>query len=321
MAESGRRVLVVTNMWPSAAAPWAGIFVREQVEALRAAAPEWDFEVLEIAGGRGRSDYLLAIPRVRRAARGRDLVHAHYGLTGATVAAARVSAPLVVTLHGSDVNIGWQRALSRPAVRRAAAVLAASERMRSLLGGQDVRVLPSGVDMDRFRPLERESARRRLGMAADRPVALFPAAPGNPLKGYELFQAAVAELPRQPAVEARTMGNVPREQVPALLCAVDVVVLTSRSEGSPMVVKEALACGTAVVGVDVGDVARLVGGLPGCAVVEREPAAIAAAVGRALGAKGAAARDARRRRNLELGLDSGSVARRVLGVYHQVLEG
>ncbi|HUF12397.1 MAG TPA: glycosyltransferase [Longimicrobiales bacterium] len=317
-----RRILVVTNMWPADERDYTGIFVREQVEALRRAASHWTFDVLEIAGRRGRVDYLVAVPRVRRALRrGYDAVHAHYGLTGATVALARPSAPLLITLHGNDVNWGWQLPISRIGARRAAEVIAVSEQLRRSFGHERTRVLPCGVATDRFRPLDRSAARARLGIRADAVVVLFPAHPDNPIKDHALFRAALDALPPviQERVVERTLGAVPPADVPLEMAVADVVVLTSVAEGSPMVVKEALACGTPVVSVDVGDVRRVLEGLPGCAIVARDAGALAAAIEASVvsgvpGAEGPATAE-RRRRVFELGLDAEAIARELLGTY------
>ena len=95
--------------------------------------------------------------------------------------------------------------------------------------------------------------------------------------------------------------------------AVDVVLLTSDSEGSPVAVKEALATLTPVVSVPVGDLTDLLAGLPGCAVAPRDPRALADAVLNALTVRDPALRD----RALEFSHDR--VAQQVVEVYNRVL--
>jgi glycosyltransferase involved in cell wall biosynthesis len=96
--------------------------------------------------------------------------------------------------------------------------------------------------------------------------------------------------------------------------AANVAVLTSMREGAPVVVKEALACLTPVVSVPVGDISDLVAGMPGCAIVPREPEALATAVGKAL----EAGRDPRLRESM-VAYGRRPIAQRVLGVYRRVL--
>jgi teichuronic acid biosynthesis glycosyltransferase TuaC len=112
------RVLVVTNMFPTLAEPWFGTFVKEQVDDLRSAGVEVD--VMSFDGRMSRREYVWAMRDVRRAVKRRhyDLVHAHYGLSGA-VALAQRSAPVVTTFHGSDTGyVKWQRVVSWFVARR-----------------------------------------------------------------------------------------------------------------------------------------------------------------------------------------------------------
>jgi teichuronic acid biosynthesis glycosyltransferase TuaC len=319
------RVLVVTNMWPGERNPYYGIFVQRQVEALRRARPQWTFDVFTMAGHRGRIDYLAAVPRLRRVlAAGYDLVHAHYGLAGATAALAGAD-PLVMTLHGGDVNIGWQRPLTRLAARRSAAVIAVSERLKSAFGEADLPVISCGVSTETFRPRDRAEARRRAGIREEAIVLLFPADPSVPVKDYPLFQEAMARVAASQGAEVVELAlGVAADEVPWRMAAADVVVLTSKEESGPLVVKEAVACGIPAVAVDVGDAASTLRDLPGCAIVPRTPDAIAEAVIGVLESpdrgRGPEADALRRQRVFDLGLDEASIAERVAEVYETVLD-
>ncbi len=331
--DGGPRALVLTNMWPTAGDPARGTFVSRQVEDVRLAAPEWTLELMQIDGRRGRLEYGRAVTRLRRRLRSGayDLVHAHYGLTGA-VAATQRDAPVVVTLHGSDLNIRWQRRISRFGVSRAAARIYVSARLRRLDGG-DGEVIPCGVDLDAFRPASRHAARDRIGVDPDGVVVLFPGDPARPVKDHALFRATLGVLPPRwrERVRPATLGGVRPEDVPHHLCAADAVLLTSRYEGAGSVAKEAVACGVPIASVDVGDVAHAVAGVPGCAVAGRDPGSLARALVRALelgaepepeGGQPSAARQrvagVGRQRLIDLRMDAGSVAARVLSVYRRV---
>ena len=321
------RVLVVSNMWPGEGSPHVGVFVQRQVEALRTARPAWTFDVATIAGPRGRSDYLRAAFRLRRMMRtGRyDLAHAHYGLTGLSAVIGGVR-PLVLTLHGGEIEVPWQTPLTRLAMRRSAAVIAVSEWVRSRFADTRMRVIPCGVQTDVFVPGDRATARQRLGLPADAAVVLFPADPREPIKDHALYRAAMERVRHSvPDAVELTLG-VPPAEVPQRMVAADLVMVTSRMESGPLVVKEALACGVPVVSVDVGDVRETTAGVPGCEVVDtRDAHALALAAARVLQLPGrgrdASLDAARRRRIAELHLDDGSVAGRVLEVYDDVLAG
>ncbi|MBA3843666.1 MAG: glycosyltransferase [Actinobacteria bacterium] len=296
-------VLVFTNMWPSPGDPY-GTFVAAQVDDLRAAGAH--VSVLEFDARGARGAYLTAARELRRrvAAEQPDLVHAHYGLTG-FVAQAERAVPTVTTFHGSDAHVPWQRRLSRIAARNSTPV-AVSREIAELIRRPDAAVIPMGVDTDHFRPMPRSEARETLGLDPARRYVLFPAGRSNAIKRYDLFAAAIAGL----EVEGLPFEGYSRDEARLLLNAVDALLLTSAHEGSPVTVREALACDTPVVSVSVGDVAETLSGLPGCAVVAADPARLASAVELALDAP----RDGTLRERA-LGSSRPAIAARLLELY------
>ena len=178
------RVLIVTNMWPSPERPAFGVFVRDQVEALRGLAIadlEIDVEVLP------PSTYLRAIPGLRRRRRAThyDIVHAHFGLT-LWPALAVPAAAHAVTLHGTDLRHPRTGVITRAGLRYADLVATVGEDLAAELpvprSGQHRAILPCGVATDRFRPLPRAAAREHLGLKADGRYLLLPADPARPGK-------------------------------------------------------------------------------------------------------------------------------------------
>jgi teichuronic acid biosynthesis glycosyltransferase TuaC len=277
------RILTVTNMYPHDGSPSFGIFVREQVEDLRRLGAVVD--VLPFDGRRRRTEYADAARRVRVAIREArwDVVHAHYGLAGA-VALAQTSVPVVTTFHGSDTGlIRWQRRVSWLVARRSTPIFVergGAER----LGVPNAAVIPCGVDLDVFRLSSREEARARLGWDRPGPHVLLPGSRSVPHKGPELFDAVVGRVRESlPTTNAVALEGFTRDQVRDVLNAVDVTLMTSLSEGAPVAVKESLACETPVVSVPVGDVERVVAGLPGCAIRPRDVRLLAQAVIDAIG--------------------------------------
>jgi teichuronic acid biosynthesis glycosyltransferase TuaC len=279
------RVLVVTNMWPTPVDPAFGVFVRDQVEALRARGVAVDVRFID--GRASTLAYARAIPAVRRAvlAGGYDLVHAHYVLSGLAVHLARRGGPvppLVVTYHGIEVFRGWQSVLSRWLVPRVERVLVTSPAMARHLGLPAVDVVPMGVDLARFRPGSRAAARTALSLPAETVLVAWVGT-DRPEKRLDLARAAVTRLRAGvPRADLLVVTGRPHEEVPLYLQAADVLLLSSSGEGAPVVVKEALACDCPVVGTDVGDVRAVVGGVDGCAVVDATPEAMAAGLRRAL---------------------------------------
>jgi hypothetical protein len=274
------KILTLTNMYPTPAEPWFGCFVRDQVEDLRALGA--DVTVLSFDGRRSRAAYAVGLARTRRAARrGYNLIHAHYGLTGA-VALGQRRLPVATTFWGSDGNIPWQALVSRAVARRTAAVCV-TPALAEKLGVPDATIVPGGVDLVRFGPRDRREARTTLGWAPELPYALFPSRRTNAVKRFDLFEAAVDEARRQlPALQTATLDGLDRDGVATAMAAADVTVLTSDSEGSPVTVKESLASETPVVSVAVGDVPAVLAGLPGCAICERDPSLLGRAIASAI---------------------------------------
>ncbi len=329
-AESGTtlKVLVVTSEWPSSERPHDVPFLVEQVEHLRAAGVE-----IEVFSFRGRANPLRYAAawirlRARHQLRSFDLVHAHFGQSG--LVALPCPVPLVVTFHGSDLEglrradgratpVGrLLRAVSRFVARRAAKVVVVSEHLQAILpAGVAAEVIPCGIDLEAFAPRPMAEARAALGLPGDGRLVLFAGDPANPIKRHGLAAEAVSKL--GPEIEAQliTLHGKPHSQVPLFMNACDVLVLTSFHEGSPTVVKEALACGLPIVSVPVGDVVERVRGIAECRVCRTDDAdEIAAAVAEVL-------RDSRRASagtKAVAGLGHGSVTAQLVNLYRDFAE-
>jgi teichuronic acid biosynthesis glycosyltransferase TuaC len=303
------RVLVVTPMYPRPDAPTRGAFVRDQVDCLRRLGVEVD--VLNLDGRQGLLKYVLgglcvfaATLRYRY-----DVVHAHYGFAG-LVARLQVRSPVVVTFHGSDVNLRSQRPFSRLAAYLADQIIVTSPALASLLGDQRADVIPCGVDLSEFRPIPKIEARRALGLDPDLSLVLFPGSPKRSVKRFDRFQAALELLPNP--VVALILEDIPHEHVPLYINAADCLVLTSDAEGSPVVVREAIACNTPVVSVDVGDVREWCSGIQPGAIVGKSARELADAIGAVIDS---GTRSNGRERAAAFASDE--IARRVVAVYER----
>src|SRR2546423_13090629 len=191
------RVLVVTSMYPSPARPGLGVFVRDQVEALRAI-EGLEVEVFSFEPG-GLRRFVRGGRELRRAHRGEryDVVHAHYGVAGWSAFALGRAAPLLVTFHGTDLAHPVVGPMSRALARLVdfTATVSASLARSGLAGAgrsRAVPVLPCGVNLDRFAPRDRREARTRLGLPPDGRHLLFPADPARPEKRHDRAAAPAA---------------------------------------------------------------------------------------------------------------------------------
>lgn len=246
------------------------IFFRQQIEVLEEKGVECD--VCVVPGGeqidgamaekRGIKEYLQYIPRVRRYLRNSDydLIHANYGLT-APYAITQFSLPVVLTLWGSDV-VGVDGLVTKACTWRCDAITVRTVEMRELLGREDAYIIPSGVDLNLFRPLNRMEAREQVGWG-DGIYVLFPYSPEYERKNYPLAKRVVDQVEQELDTEVKleTLAGVAHEEMPYYYNAANIMLLTAKYEGSPNTVKEAMACNVPVVSTDVGDVRERLSGI------------------------------------------------------------
>ena len=289
------RVLAITNIYPTPDRPWLGTFVEQQVKGLQSIGVEVKVLYFD-RKAEGPLVYYRMGPRIAEAIAGfrPDIIHVMYGGVMVDKITARDwGKPVVVTFHGSDLlgeNLsGLFRKIvshygvhcSRRAARRASGVIVVARHLLKALPASlhlpsQVRVIPCGIDLDRFKPMDQEACRQKLGWSPDTFHILFPANTGDPVKRPWLAQAAVQALKEQGVkAELHLLAGVPYRDVPLWVNASDVLILTSLHEGSPTVVKEALACTVPVVSVDVGDVAERISGIEGCHLARPEPGDLA----------------------------------------------
>ncbi len=284
-----RKVIFLTNQWPRESEPHCGIVVVRQAASLRRLGVQ--VEVASIAGS--IRSYLRAAWKVfcmnfeRRRA---DVLHAHTGHSG-ILACLQLRYPVILTYVGYDIDTPaedreglrtqFERLIFRSLSMFFAGTIAQSARGARRLprpGRRRNSVIPNGVDPTLFVPRPREDARRALGWGSA-PTAFFAADPNRYTKRFELAEAAIG-LARQevPDLQLVVADGVPTDQMPLWMNAADVLLLTSRGEGSPNVVKEAMFCNLPIVSVDVGDVREVVGATRHCRICPDDPVLLARAV-------------------------------------------
>lgn len=267
------RRLGVLALTTNEAAP----FFTQQIEALEQVGVETT--ICSVPGdpttpsGRGPLDYVRYLGRVRATIdESIDLVHAHYGLLG-PVALLQRRLPVVLSLWGSDVHHPAITPISKLAARASSETIVMSREMAELLGA-DCHVIPDGVDLDLFRPIDRERARRALGWPEDGYDVLFPYATRRSVKDYPRAKSVVDDLDPvfDRPVRLRTVSGVSHDRIPLYMNAADALLVTSRHEGSPNAVKEAMACRLPVVSTPVGDVPDRLDGVEPSAVCRTDRA-------------------------------------------------
>ena len=223
---------------------------------------------------RSATDYARYYPKVLRESLGEyDLVHANYGLV-APFALAQPTRPVVLTLWGSDLmgECGWLERLSRFGAKHADSLVLPSERMAAELD-VDHEIVPFGVDTDLFRPIPKTEARERLDWDDERRYVLFPYRPERPEKDYPRAARLVDRVDDDAVggdVELVQVDGVDHETMPYYFNASDALLLTSKRESGPMVVKEAAACNVPVISTDVGFVDRVLDGVEASHVADAD---------------------------------------------------
>jgi teichuronic acid biosynthesis glycosyltransferase TuaC len=289
------RVLMIAAEWPMPGSIATTHFIQRQADFLQAAGVT--VGKFAFRGYKNPLRYLWNWTRVQgRIGRERyDLIHAQFGQSGLLALPKRL--PLVVTFRGSDIQgiISDQtgrhtlagrlsQRVSRLVARHADAVVIVAEHLKRFLPpGVSATVIPSGLDLALFRPIPQAEARQRLGLSGDRHIVLFAGRPDEARKRYRLAQQAVKILNRSLPADLHLVWGALHQEVPLHMSAGDVLLFTSMQEGSPNVVKEALACNVPVVSVRVADVPERLRGVVGCEVCDDErPETLAAALERVL---------------------------------------
>lgn len=309
------KVLVVTNMYPRPQSPASGTFVRQQVESLRKEGV--DVDVFLVVGSKHKLNYLWGIFRLWAwlLTHRYDLIHAHYVFSG-IIARTQFLYPVVLTHHGVEVFMNWQRFPSQAINALVDRVILVSEEQKRKLRCSKAEIIPCGIDFDLFRPMPREEARNKLGLPQQKKLVLFAGHHWRREKRFDLVKAAVDLAQKtDPSIELVFVSGQPPDVVPLYMNACDVLLLLSDGEGSPMVIKEAMACNLPIVSVPVGDVPKVIGGTDGCYLCSQDPADAAEKLRVALGHPGRT----NGREMIEY-MRHDVIAKRIVAVYQELLQ-
>ena len=306
------RILVVCSKNSGKVAP----FITEQVDSLSKTGLIIDYFTIQ---GKGFFGYLKNLDKLnlKISEFNPTVIHAHYGLSG-LMANLQRKVPVVTTYHGSDINNAKVYPFSKICILLSAFNIFVSEK-NMIRAPQSIKrdlkkvLIPCGVNIDLFKPIDKEAARKKLGLNFEKKLVLFAGAFQNKVKNASLAQQAVASLHD---VELLELNGFTRDQVALLMNAVDCVLMTSFTEGSPQFIKEAMACNCPIVSVNVGDVSELIEGVDGCFMSSYDLVDVENKLKQALTFN---EKTEGRQQIIDKGLDTETVAKRIVRVYEKVI--
>lgn len=289
------RILMVTGIYPTPERPHKGTFVKALVDSLTAIGHE--VEVIHPNPNHPMPlRYASAVFQVFfKTLTGRyDIVHGHYGLW-CLMGRMQWTTPVVAAFLGDDLlgtvttDGGHSKKslfvvrLSQWLCRHVAAVTVKTEQMKKATLIDEIFVIPDGINFDLFQPIPRLEARATLGWDQDRYYVVFANNPSIPVKNFPLAQKAIERLQaRGMTAELMVANGLPQATVMQYINASNALILPSVAEGSPNVVREAMACNVPVVATDVGDVAQVLAHTEGCSTCPHDADALAAGLEKAL---------------------------------------
>jgi len=247
-----------------------------------------------------------------------DLVHAHYGYT-AILAALANPGKTVASLMGSDIH--RQHGIIRFIIKLFSEnvwdkTIVKSIKMKTAINNSII--IPNGVNLSLFKQNGKEESSLKVGFNKKYNIIFIAVHPYEKVKNLYLAQQAIQLLENE-NIQFHIISNADNKEMPCYYSAADLVLLTSFSEGSPNVIKEAMACNCPIVSTDVGDVREVFGKTEGCFITGLDPSEVADKIKKALEFANVRGRTQGRQRIVELGLDSDNIAQRIVEVYKEVL--
>ena len=250
-----------------------------------------------------------------------DIIHAHYGLSS-LLANLQRQIPVITTFHGSDINNERVRKYSKWAHRFSYASIFVSEDMKNkLFPKKKSFVIPCGIDIITFYPIINNSQKEKINIKPDCYNILFSSSFNNHVKNYPLANNACIYLEKllNKKVNLIELKDFNRQQVNLLINSVDCVLLTSFSEGSPQFIKEAMACNKPIVATNVGDIKWLFENTKGSYLTSFDPIDVAEKIKLALEFSLLNDSTNGRERIINLGLDSETIANKIIEIYNLVI--
>jgi teichuronic acid biosynthesis glycosyltransferase TuaC len=279
--------------------------------------------------GKGIKGYFFSIFLLRKHLKKQqyDILHAHYGLSAIVVLFSKSKQKIIVSFMGDDIigeheNDGRINRKSKwiskfniyIATKFFHHIIVKSEEMSAFFSSKDrLSIIPNGVNMVRFKPMDMKEARNKVNLDLHKKYLLFAANPDRSEKNYNLVRQAASLINKQDNL--LVIYGVDQNELALYYNAVDVVLLSSYHEGSPNVIKEAMACNVPIVSTNVGDVKWIIGDEEGCYVVDNDVTVFSEYIQKTLNFDG---RTNGRKRIENLGLTENYIAESIIKIYQSI---
>lgn len=298
-------------------------FIKVQGESIKAEGVHLEYLTIK---GKGISGYLKHRSKIKEESKKFDVIHAHYGLIGLLVVLSFTRKPIVLSVMGDDAYGSYNTAgkrilksyiimfLTQLAIIWPKALIVKSKNILKYIPYKGkTNIIANGVNFSIFKPLSKETCRTKLGLAQDKKILLALANPTDARKNFVLVQDAVKTM-NDATIELVNPFPIKHHEFATYLNACDAFILTSYNEGSPNVIKEAMACNIPVISTNVGDVAQVIGNTEGCFLVDFNVNDVADKIKLALNFNN----ETTGRVDINH-LDSRVVAKRIIAIYNSIL--
>lgn len=284
--------------------------------------------------GKGLKGYLKNIKPLKEELKKNtyDIIHGHYGLSCWIALLAKSKLPIVISLMGTDVYGEYDE--NGKLLAKSIYVILLSKLIQPFVNHIIIKsknleekiciknkssIIPNGINLSAFKPIEKGFARKELNLDIKSKIILFLGNPNDPRKNLNLVKNSVSILNNDKVIIVNPFP-IKHNDIPLYLNATDIFILPSFNEGSPNVLKEAMACNCPIVSTDVGDVRWVMGNTIGCYLTTFDVRATSDKLREALAFATEFGRTKGRERIIALGLDSETVAKKIIAIYKRVLE-
>lgn len=303
--------------------------IKSQGESLLKNGIALDFFTINKKGIKG---YFIEFFRLKRILKNNEynIIHAHYGLSAIVCLFAKKKEKLIVSFMGDDI-LGTNKPNGKTTLQSKLLIkiniflakkvydksIVKTKEMHNALGIKEAIILPNGVNTEIFKIKEKSEARKKIGIHENDKLVIFVSNPQRPEKNFKLAKSSVSNL-KELKLNLLPLFNINHEKLANYYNAADLLIMTSFHEGSPNVIKEAMACSCPIVTTDVGDVKWILKNVEGCYVSSYDSKLFSEDISRAFYFSQLHNRTLGRERIFQLGLDSDTIANKLISLYYKL---